>query len=89
MIPISYELAEEVEEEHAQQEEALEAPVPIPSHTKEMDEAKETEERLWKEENLMTERDLTIASTDLPERMQLLGGPSLYMCMTCRYSSHG
>lgn len=34
---------------------------------------KEAEERFWKEENLMTERDLEIARTDIPERIQLEG----------------
>lgn len=32
---------------------------------------KEAEERFWKEENLMTERDLEIAQKDIPERIQL------------------
>ena len=54
-----------------QPETDLHAPVEIPIHTEEMDQA---EEQIWKEENLMTERDLAIASTDIPERMQLMGG---------------
>jgi hypothetical protein len=57
-----------------QPETDLHAPVEIPIHTEEMDQAREAEEQIWKEENLMTERDLAIASTDIPERMQLMGG---------------
>ena len=55
-------------------ETALESDVVIPTHTKEMDEAKAAEEQIWKEENLMTERDLEITSKDIPERMQLRKG---------------
>lgn len=57
-----------------QPEADLQAPVEIPIHTEEMDQAKEAEEQIWKEENLMTERDLAIVATDIPERMQLMGG---------------
>lgn len=39
--------------------------------THEMELLKEKEERFWKEENLMTERDLEIAAADIPERIQL------------------
>lgn len=38
-----------------------------------MEAMKEAEERFWKEENLMTEKDLEIARTDIPERIQLEG----------------
>ena len=38
-----------------------------------MEAMKEAEERFWKEENLMTERDLEIARTDIRERIQLEG----------------
>lgn len=41
-----------------QPETTLESDVVIPTHTKEMDEVKAAEEQIWKEENLMTERDL-------------------------------
>lgn len=47
-----------------------ETPTEAPA-TKEMEAMKEAEERFWKEENLMTDRDLEIAAKDIPERMQL------------------
>ena len=60
---LAEELREEGETTHS--EEVIE--------TKEMEAMKEAEERFWKEENLMTERDLEIARTDIPERIQLEG----------------
>ena len=57
--------AEEFREENFT-EEVQEAPL-----THEMELLKEKEERFWKEENLMTERDLEIAAADIPERIQL------------------
>ena len=57
-----------------QPEADLQAPVEIPIHTEEMDQAKEAEEQIWKEENLMKERYLANVATDIPERMQLMGG---------------
>lgn len=57
--------AEELREENLT-EEVQEAPL-----TREMEMLKEKEEQFWKEENLMTERDLEIAAADIPERIQL------------------
>ena len=80
------EIAEEVEEEKMQPETDLHAPVEIPLRTQEMDQAKEVEEKIWKEENLMTDRDLEIASKDIPERMQLMGGRILEDRLIQRYA---
>lgn len=46
----------------------------IPIQTEDIAEVQDVEDQLWKEENLMTERDLEITSYDLPERMQLVEG---------------
>lgn len=76
-----------MEEEHVQPETTLESDVVIPTHTKEMDEVKAAEEQIWKEENLMTERDLEIASKDIPERMQLGKGSVASSGRLQRYAS--
>ena len=76
-----------MEEEHVQPETTLESDVVIPTHTKEMDEVKAAEEQIWKEENLMTERDLEIASKDIPERMQLGKGSVASSGRLLRYAS--
>lgn len=61
-------IAEEMAEEESEKEEE-EAPV-----TKEMETMKVAEEMIWKEENLLTERDVQIAALDIPERIQLVKG---------------
>lgn len=61
-------IAEEMAEEESEKEEE-EAPV-----TKEMETMKTAEEMIWKEENLLTERDVQIAALDIPERIQLVKG---------------
>lgn len=56
------------------EEEVLEEDTAIPIQTEDIAEVQDAEDQLWKEENLMTERDLEITSYDLPERMQLVEG---------------
>lgn len=62
-------------EEESQGEEMGEKEAPI---TKEMESMKTAEELIWKEEHLLTERDLQIAALDIPERIQLVKGRILH-----------
>lgn len=62
-------------EEESQGEEMGEKEAPI---TKEMEAMKTAEEMIWKEEHLLTERDLQIAALDIPERIQLVKGRILH-----------
>ena len=58
-------------EEESEKEEAEATEMPA---TKEMETMKTAEETIWKEENLLTERDVQIAALDVPERIQLVKG---------------
>lgn len=58
-------------EEESEKEEAEATEMPA---TKEMETMKTAEEAIWKEENLLTERDVQIAALDIPERIQLVKG---------------
>ena len=66
------------------QEEGV-ADIPDMRMTKEMQEMKDAEEENWREENLLTQADLKIASTDIPERIQLKKSLFFLVMVTPRF----